>query len=208
MPMSLDEFKNTHLFQKPMAAAGTGVQFRGMVSWGLLAEALQRHDDSWLADKGQLPHEDALSSGKLDFQTAASHFSESGKTLLLRHAEKSHRLFAAVAEDFRSLFQKPVDLQVYCTPASKQGFGWHYDLEDVFIIQTGGSKEFFLRANSGSSKPTRVEIPSLLDWDKLSRGPEMRCLLNAGDFLYIPAGYWHKACAQTDSYHLSVGVMF
>lgn|GEM_PF-2375840 len=36
---------------------------------------------------------------------------------------------------------------------------------------------------------------------------EWRCWLKEGDWLYIPAGYWHKAQAVTESWHMSVGVM-
>jgi 50S ribosomal protein L16 3-hydroxylase len=37
--------------------------------------------------------------------------------------------------------------------------------------------------------------------------PLMRCLLAAGDWLYIPCGYWHRAEAQETSISLAVGVM-
>jgi ribosomal protein L16 Arg81 hydroxylase len=32
-------------------------------------------------------------------------------------------------------WSSPVDIQVYLTPDQNQAFGWHYDLEEVFIIQ-------------------------------------------------------------------------
>ena len=42
-------------------------------------------------------------------------------------------------------FHAPVDIQVYLTPDQHQAFGWHYDLEEVFIIQVQGCKEYSLR---------------------------------------------------------------
>jgi ribosomal protein L16 Arg81 hydroxylase len=36
--------------------------------------------------------------------------------------------------------------------------------------------------------------------------PLMRCTLGAGDWLYLPAGYWHRAQAGAESISLSVGV--
>ena len=36
-------------------------------------------------------------------------------------------------------FAAPVDVHLYCTPAGQPGFGWHYDAEDVFVLQTAGS---------------------------------------------------------------------
>src|SRR5205085_5069557 len=36
--------------------------------------------------------------------------------------------------------------------------------------------------------------------------PVMRCMLHAGDWLYLPAGYWHCGRALDESVSLSVGV--
>ena len=35
----------------------------------------------------------------------------------------------------------------------------------------------------------------------------MTCRLEAGDWLYIPSGWWHIAWTQAASMHLSIGVM-
>jgi len=32
-------------------------------------------------------------------------------------------------------------------------------------------------------------------------------LLNEGDWLYIPSGWWHKAQTQSESMHISIGLM-
>src|SRR4051812_34420133 len=37
--------------------------------------------------------------------------------------------------------------------------------------------------------------------------PLLRCMLAAGDWLYIPAGYWHRTQAGEESISLSVGVL-
>jgi 50S ribosomal protein L16 3-hydroxylase len=36
--------------------------------------------------------------------------------------------------------------------------------------------------------------------------PVLRCNLRAGDWLYIPAGYWHRTLAVSESISLSVGI--
>jgi ribosomal protein L16 Arg81 hydroxylase len=35
----------------------------------------------------------------------------------------------------------------------------------------------------------------------------MSCRLEAGDWLYIPSGWWHIARTQAESIHLSIGIM-
>ena len=42
--------------------------------------------------------------------------------------------------------------------------------------------------------------------DETSR-VQMTCRLEAGDWLYIPSGWWHIARTQAASVHLSIGIM-
>ena len=37
--------------------------------------------------------------------------------------------------------------------------------------------------------------------------PLMKCMLNAGDWLYIPSGYWHMAAASETAISLAIGVV-
>ena len=37
--------------------------------------------------------------------------------------------------------------------------------------------------------------------------PALQCTLAAGDWLYIPAGYWHRTSATAQSTSLSVGIL-
>ena len=50
-------------------------------------------------------------------------------------------------------------------------------------------------------------MPQNLEFHKEKNKTEIHCWLKAGDWLYIPKGYWHKARALKDSFHLSVGVL-
>ena len=59
----------------------------------------------------------------------------------MRYTERSSAKVEALAEAFAA-FHAPVDIQVYLTPDQQQAFGWHYDLEEVFIIQVQGCKEY------------------------------------------------------------------
>jgi ribosomal protein L16 Arg81 hydroxylase len=104
-----------------------------------------------------------------------------GHTLLVRHAERSSAKLQAFARTFARFLHPPVDIQVYLTPDSSQAFGWHYDLEEVFIIQVRGCKEYTIRKNTLNRWPV---------WDNM-----------------IPSGWWHIAQTQAESIHLSIGVM-
>jgi 50S ribosomal protein L16 3-hydroxylase len=157
--------------------------------------------------KGQLPDNPNLCTGRLTTYEAKIGFSL-GRTLLIRHAEQSHNAMAEIAAQFGTLFKKPIDIQLYATPKDTEGFDWHYDVEDVFVIQSSGEKEFRLLANTVTPRPLPMMTKKNIRFSMEKKSPEIRCWLKAGDWLYIPAGYWHKAKAITDSYHLSVGVLF
>ncbi|XGC79981.1 JmjC domain-containing protein [Bdellovibrio bacteriovorus] len=206
-PLSLEEFNKTYFDKEPFAAPFKAASMENLVSWYLLSEILQSgHNNCWLPHHGRLPAEPALSSGTLTYQQALKGFQE-GRTVLVRHAEQAHPVMQNIARDFHNCFKAPIDIQLYCTPAGQEGFDWHYDVEQVFVIQTAGEKEFRLRKNTVSARPLSMKTSQKDDFFKEPPGPEIRCWLKAGDWLYIPAGYWHKAQALTNSCHMSVGVL-
>ena len=53
-------------------------------------------------------------------------------------------------------------VQLFVTPAETHGFSWHYDAEEVFIVQTAGVKDYLLRENtvaaSAAAMPNLVEF--------------------------------------------------
>jgi hypothetical protein len=48
-----------------------------------------------------------------------------------------------------------------------------------------------------------VDMP----YDRETSRLRMTCRLEAGDWFYIPSGWWHLAQTQAESIHLSIGVM-
>lgn len=204
-PHSLQDFCETHLSREPYAAPFKAARFKNLINWELIESILtSKYDNCWLAQQGHLPDQKELSTGQLTPEQARENFKK-GRTVLVRHAEKAHPVLEDIAQDFSRLFQAPIDIQLYCTPAGQEGFNWHYDLEEVFVIQTSGEKEFYLRKNTLSPRPRFM--PKDLEFEKETNRTEIRCLLKEGDWLYIPSGFWHKAKAITDSFHMSVGVM-
>jgi 50S ribosomal protein L16 3-hydroxylase len=137
----------------------------------------------------------------------AQAFHRRGHTLLVRHAERACPKVQAIAEEFAHFFHSPVDIQVYLTPNHNQAFGWHYDLEEVFIIQVQGCKEYTIRQNTLNPLPVWDNMPADLGYERETSRLRMSCRLEAGDWLYIPSGWWHIARTQAESIHLSIGIM-
>lgn len=143
---------------------------------------------------------------ELTYDEAREHHKK-GHTLLLRFAEKSSTKLLALAEDFKNSFHTDVDIQLYCTPEGHNAFGWHYDVEEVFIIQTKGSKSYTIRPNTVHPNPLVKSIPKDLGYEQEKTPIEINVTLEEGDWLYIPSGWWHIARTQKESMHISIGLM-
>lgn len=140
---------------------------------------------------------------------AAQALGAEGYTILVRHAERHDPRLAELAAAFAQDLSGTVDVHLYATPPGRHGFSWHYDAEDVFILQTTGKKEYSLRKNTVHPWPLVETIPQDMKYER-ELMPLMRVLLSAGDWLYIPCGYWHKAdAAPSDetAISLAIGVM-
>jgi ribosomal protein L16 Arg81 hydroxylase len=130
---------------------------------------------------------------------------DDGYTLLVRHAERHDERLARLAAAFERDFAAKVNIHMYCTPGGQFGFGWHYDAEDVFIIQTTGRKEYSLRKNTVNPWPVEETLPADMRYDREIM-PLVRCELAAGDWLYIPSGYWHMGQSHETAISLAIGV--
>ncbi len=204
-PLSTQDFLEKYYLRMPYAAPYSARRFEGFLSSSLLQEIIDSgHPDCWLPKEGLLPEESNLKSGTLNWKTALSSYQQ-GRTILIRSAEQAHLQIKSIAQDFHNFFKVPIDIQIYCTPSAQEGFTWHYDLADVFVIQCAGEKLFRLKKNTVNPRP--LFMPKDQEYEKETNKIEIQCLLKQGDWLYIPAGYWHKARAITDSAHLSIGVL-
>jgi ribosomal protein L16 Arg81 hydroxylase len=201
-PLGAVQFVERYYHQLPIAVPFAAAHIIPLASEKTV-EALGAHSQAQvqLSRKGEFwPGGDRPTADELRQALA------DGWTLFFRHAERYDERLAALASEFRSSFQAPIDIHLFCTPAGSEGFGWHYDVEDVFIVQTRGVKTYRLRKNTINPWPLVETTPDDLSFEA-ERSLPMECRLDEGDWLYIPPGYWHATRAETLSISLSVGVM-
>src|SRR5688572_11295294 len=130
-----------------------------------------------------------------------------GWTTVVRDAQKHDAGLAEIAAGFARDLGAPVNAHLYATPAGRTGFGWHYDVEDVFILQVRGAKEYPLRKNTVLPWPVLEAMGKDLRYER-EVSPVWNARLEEGDGLYIPPGWWHRAKAvEGDTLTLAVGVM-
>ena len=105
----------------------------------------------------------------------------------------------------RDLWHK-LQTNIYYTPMNSQGFQAHYDTHDVFVLQTSGSKKWYIFDNDEMKLPLKSQS---FEVEKYNPGNIIQeFILEEGDTLYIPRGVFH--CAETldsHSMHITLGLL-
>jgi ribosomal protein L16 Arg81 hydroxylase len=187
----------------PFTKAGAAAGFTTFGGWPSVETILATPDvDGFLAREGVM-----WEGGRLPpFPEVKSLFGQ-GHTLVIRNAERHDPELDRIAKGFVADFAAEVNVHVYCTPPARSGFSWHYDPEDVFIVQTHGAKEYQLRKNTVNPWPLLAQMPKDLRYEREVM-PLWSCVLRPGDWLYIPTGWWHSARGvEGDSITLAIGLM-
>lgn len=201
--MSRDQFLERHFQRAPWSeprSAREAVELFGWDRVAALLAASPRPDMIISLDGRFLKDSDPASA-----EDARALF-ERGCSIVLRNVERFDPRMRAVADAFGAELEGDVAVHTFATPIGHMGFGWHYDCEDVFIAQTAGTKEYFLRRNTVNPEPTIDAMPVDMQFER-ENSPLMTCTLVAGDWLYIPRGWWHMARGVDDALSISIGVL-
>lgn len=129
-----------------------------------------------------------------------------GISTVVRKSERHDDGIRRLADAFGGVVPGEVHVQLYATPGGTHSFGWHYDLEDVFIAQTLGVKDYYLRDNTVAR---HTHVGEKLDFSCIQQETSqlMVARLIASDWLYIPRRWWHLVKCVEDSLSISIGIM-
>lgn len=137
-------------------------------------------------------------------------FLAAGASLIAGDVQELTPSMHAMAAGLGRAFSASVNANVYCSFKGVQAFGTHFDLTDVFAVQTEGEKVWRLyrnRADAPVDMPP--DSPETRRWLEQSRGPVMsEVRMRPGDVLYLPRGWYHDALAQDGaSLHVTFSVL-
>ncbi|HEX5727273.1 MAG TPA: cupin domain-containing protein [Longimicrobiaceae bacterium] len=126
-----------------------------------------------------------------------------GATLNLNMFHQMHGPVRQLTGALSRALQEPVTVNLYAGWRTTKGFDLHWDEHDVFVLQVAGRKAWKVY---GDSRPH--PISHALDGSfPPSQELVWEGVLNAGDLLYMPRGWWHVAVPMDEpSLHLSFGV--
>jgi len=125
-----------------------------------------------------------------------------GATLVLDNVDELHRPVRQIAESLERIFRVRVQVNCYSGWRQSHGFDVHWDDHDVFVLQVSGRKQW---------KVYGMTRPWPLARDSQAADPPAETMwegvLEDGDLLYIPRGWWHVATPLDEpTLHLTVGV--
>lgn len=128
-----------------------------------------------------------------------------GATLVINQIEKysvAARKLGLVVSRFTGM---QTTSNAYVSFGGNGTFGKHWDTHDVVVLQLLGKKHWQVFApgwpmplSNQTSEKMQLQCPA---------SPQLECVLEAGDLLYIPRGWWHNVTPMNEgSLHLSVGL--
>lgn len=126
-----------------------------------------------------------------------------GATLILDAVNELNpplqRLCAGLAAEFGAACQT----NLYACWGTTQGFDVHWDDHDVFVVQVEGRKRWALYGATRAA-PTRKDLHGQ---HPRPEAPLDEIVLEPGDVLYLPRGYWHAAVGLGGpTLHLTIGL--
>lgn len=128
-----------------------------------------------------------------------------GATLILNRMQNNSTYIDNLCKEVSGIVNQETIGNGYLSFNPKTAFGNHWDCHDVFAVQLIGRKRwqiypptFELPLPGQTSKAFKSECPV---------EPVLDTVLEEGDLLYIPRGWWHNATAIGEpTFHVAVGV--
>jgi hypothetical protein len=138
--------------------------------------------------------------GKLNAATLASLIPQ-GISLIVRSVDTHVPTLQALCANIQARIGKKINVSAVMTTGDGGALPMHYDVPDVVVVQVEGSKRWRIYdqpvANPVKGMPPRPK-PSGVIFDEV---------LRPGDFLCLPAGYWHH-CDNGSKLSLHLAVQF
>ena len=139
-------------------------------------------------------------------ELAAQH--ADGATLVLQSVHRMHPPVARFCRELAAELGHATQCNAYITPAGEhQGFDFHHDTHDVFVLQVSGRKRWIVH-EPVVMLPLSSQPQAGAHLVREGAEPLLDVELEAGDALYLPRGYVHAALTTDEhSVHLTVGVL-
>ncbi|MGF1237126.1 cupin domain-containing protein [Streptomyces sp. 2-6] len=127
-----------------------------------------------------------------------------GATLVLDAIDELHPGVGHLARGLERHLRTGIQVNAYASWTPQEGFGVHWDDHDVLVLQLDGAKRWRIYGATRQAPLHRdTDVPEAPPGE-----PLVDMVLNAGDMLYLPRGWWHAVAASegVHSLHLTCGM--
>jgi ribosomal protein L16 Arg81 hydroxylase len=200
-PLTVQQFVDLHLGMRYLVLKPGVPRFKTLVDWDEVNNAL-RHvrfspqrlrlvqgNKTIPASDYTFVDDDPSGGGSLDARRFERYLAN-GATLSINKVDELFPGVQVFAESCEEHFRVPVGVNLYAGWRTDNGFDLHWDRHDTLILQVFGRKRWTVY------EPT-VEHPLddrlLSPPSKPTSAPVWEGLLEEGDLLYMPRGWWHVA---------------
>ena len=217
-PIAAEEFLRRDYGRRFVRVPGYHGKFSALLPWPVLNHIIEEHRmepprlrltregkpvpaEKWLSSQPNR-RKSSLPIPRLNGAAFTRELRE-GATLVLDNVDELHRPIRRMAEELERIFRVRVQVNSYSGFRTSHGFDLHWDDHDVFILQVAGRKHWKIYGMTrpfplGSDVEDAHTPPTEVLWEGL---------LDDGDLLYIPRGWWHVATPLDEpTLHLTVGV--
>lgn len=220
-PLSLGEFQHEYLDQKFLHHASK--RGRKPLDWSILNRLLEQ-SAFWTFDNFklyfnkepvplsqycvQVPHHQGQTIYR-PHPRSVLHWLSQGGSLVLNDIESLVPDIKRLAANMKQIFGGQIQANLYVSMDSIPAFDSHFDVHDVFVFQAEGQKVWRLYQQRFEAPIAHPKFDQLTQaqHDQAKGSLLAEITLKAGDFLYIPRGYYHDALAtKGPSVHLTLGL--
>jgi ribosomal protein L16 Arg81 hydroxylase len=206
-PLSRAEFLSDFWKKSFLHLRGQADRFRSLVTWGDLNVLLETdclkppNLRLFLDGKPIDPNRYTTRVGKLNAGGLVACLAQ-GATLIVDHLSNLAPNIRQLAEACEDALEASTNVNLYAGWGLRKGFDLHWDGHDTMMLQLSGRKRWKVY------RPTRLH--PLEDDVELAPKPTDQPLwdgiLEEGDVIYFPRGWWHVACPLNEpSLHLTFG---
>lgn len=210
--ITAENFRQDFLYQKPKLFKGAAQNIP--MDWQYINELYQRAnpiDELFRLRKGEIvpvsqyvESFDDIGRTRYRFNKASVYEHLRNGATIVYNRINNEPLVDAIAKQIAQFVQAKTVVSGYLAFGSDASFKNHWDTRDVFAVQLKGKKHWSLSAPN-------FEMPLYMQQSKDMDVPEpqqadMEVVLEAGDVLYIPRGWWHYPVPMNcETFHLAIG---
>lgn len=211
-PMGREEFLSRHWEQGWLHLKGTPGRFADLMPWDDLSQLLANarlapplvrlsqngetlNPDAFMHTPPGTGHVPRMDAGKVAVLLAQ------GATLVLHMVEDISPAVRAMARAVSASLQARSYVNLYASWKTQKGFDLHWDAHEVLVLQVHGRKRWQIHAPT-QEHPLDAGVPP-----RPNGAPVWDGMLEEGDILYLPRGWWHVAEPVNEpSLHLTIGI--